>query len=76
MDQALLVALAGVVGAVWGLGSDRLAARWPEHEDGADRPIDWRTPVVAIVGALAFAGTVARFGQTPAADLEGCRWVH
>jgi leader peptidase (prepilin peptidase)/N-methyltransferase len=66
MDQALLVALAGAVGGAWGFGSDRLAARWPEHEDGADRPLDWRTPVVVIVGALAFAGTVARFGATPA----------
>lgn len=66
MDQAVLIALAGVLGAGWGLVSDRIAARWPEHEDGAVRPIDWRTAVVALVGAAAFAGTVARFGAFPA----------
>jgi prepilin signal peptidase PulO-like enzyme (type II secretory pathway) len=45
--------------------SDRLAARWPEHEDGSIRRIDWRTPVVVVVGGLAVAATVARFGAEP-----------
>jgi prepilin signal peptidase PulO-like enzyme (type II secretory pathway) len=54
--------LAGVAGLLWGFAADRLAARWPEHEDGAIRKIDWRTPVVVILGGLAFAATVARFG--------------
>jgi leader peptidase (prepilin peptidase)/N-methyltransferase len=62
MDEALLVGLAGVLGAGWGFLSDRLAARWPTHEDGSIRAIDWRTPVVVLVGAAAFAGTVLRFG--------------
>jgi leader peptidase (prepilin peptidase)/N-methyltransferase len=57
--------IAGVLGLAWGLASDRLAARWPAHEDGSIRPIDWRTPVVAVLGAVAFAGTVLRFGTTP-----------
>jgi leader peptidase (prepilin peptidase)/N-methyltransferase len=57
--------IAGIIGLAWGLASDRLAARWPEHEDGLVRPIDWRTPVVAVLGAVAFAGTVLRFGATP-----------
>jgi leader peptidase (prepilin peptidase)/N-methyltransferase len=57
--------IAGVLGLAWGLASDRLAARWPEHEDGLVRPIDWRTPVVAALGAAAFAGTALRFGSTP-----------
>jgi leader peptidase (prepilin peptidase) / N-methyltransferase len=61
MDEALLVGLAGVLGAGWGFLCDRLAARWPAHEDGSIRPIDWRTPVVVLVGAAAFAGTVLRF---------------
>jgi leader peptidase (prepilin peptidase) / N-methyltransferase len=65
MDTGLLAALAGLLGAAWGFASDRLAARWPAHEDGSIRPIDWRTPVVALVGAAAFAGTVLRFGATP-----------
>ena len=54
-------ALAALVGLGFGYAADRLAARWPEHEDGAIRPRDWRTPVVMIVSALAFAATVARF---------------
>ena len=61
MDQAVLLALA-LAGAGWGFVSDRLAARWPPHEDGSIRPIDWRTPVVVLAGAAAFAGTVLRFG--------------
>ena len=69
MDRAVLVALAGVVGALWGLASDRLAARWPAHEDGSIRRVDWRTPVVVALGAAAFAGTVLRFEASPVALL-------
>jgi leader peptidase (prepilin peptidase) / N-methyltransferase len=42
-----------LVGLGWGLAADRIAARWPAHENGAVRPIDWRTPSVAVVGAIA-----------------------
>jgi leader peptidase (prepilin peptidase) / N-methyltransferase len=56
---------AGLVGLGWGFLSDRLAARWPEHEDGSIRRVDWRTPIVVIVGGLAFGATVARFGAEP-----------
>jgi leader peptidase (prepilin peptidase)/N-methyltransferase len=69
MDGTVLALLAGLAGAAWGLASDRLAARWPAHEDGSIRPIDWRTPVVVVVGALAFALTVSRFGADPRALL-------
>jgi leader peptidase (prepilin peptidase)/N-methyltransferase len=55
-------AIAGLLGLGWGFASDRLAARWPAHEDGSIRPIDWRTPLVVVLGAVAFAATVARFG--------------
>jgi leader peptidase (prepilin peptidase) / N-methyltransferase len=55
--------IAGLLGLVWGFAADRLAARWPAHEDGSIRPIDWRTPLVVILGGLAFAATVARFGM-------------
>ena len=65
LSGPVLAALAGVVGLGWGFLSDRLASRWPEHEDGQDRPIDWRTPIVVIVGGAAFAATVARFGSDP-----------
>jgi leader peptidase (prepilin peptidase) / N-methyltransferase len=51
-----------VVGGIWGLACDRISARWPAHEDGSIRPIDWRTPVVAVVGAGSGAFLVDRFG--------------
>ena len=65
MDQAVLIGLAALAGAAWGFASDRLAARWPAHEDGSIRRIDWRTPLVVVLGAGAFAGTVVRFGSQP-----------
>ncbi len=45
--------LGGILGLVWGVVADRIAARWPAHEDGAIRPIDWRTPIVVAAGAAA-----------------------
>jgi leader peptidase (prepilin peptidase) / N-methyltransferase len=65
MDGTVLVALAGIAGAAWGYASDRIGARWPAHEDGSVRARDWRTVVVVLVGALAGAATVARFGGSP-----------
>jgi leader peptidase (prepilin peptidase)/N-methyltransferase len=65
MDGALLVAIAGLAGLGWGFGADRLAARWPAHEDDSIRPIDWRTPVVVALSAVAFGGTVIRFAESP-----------
>lgn len=58
----LPTALAALLGLGWGFLADRLAARWPAHEDGAVRPVDWRTPLVMLVGGAAFALTEARFG--------------
>jgi len=57
------------LGLVWGFMADRIAARWPAHEDGRIRPIDWRTPVVAIAGALAGSLVVDRFGSGDARQL-------
>lgn len=65
MDAAILIAIAFLVGLGYGYAADRLASRWPEHEDGAIRPRDWRTPIVAVVGGMAFAATVARFESNP-----------
>lgn len=45
--------IGALLGLAWGLFSDRVAARWPAHETGAIRPIDWRTPVVAVAGGIA-----------------------
>jgi leader peptidase (prepilin peptidase)/N-methyltransferase len=56
-----LVILLGVVGGAWGFAADRIAARWPAHDDGSVRPIDWRTPVVVIVGALSLGALTVRF---------------
>ncbi|MDQ1322926.1 MAG: Peptidase protein, partial [Chloroflexota bacterium] len=55
-----LVILLGVVGGAWGFAADRIAARWPAHDDGSVRPIDWRTPVVVIVGALSLGALTVR----------------
>lgn len=58
----LLVVLA-LAGAAWGLAADRLAARWPAHEDGSVRLLDWRTIAAAGVGAAAVAGVGLRFTE-------------
>jgi leader peptidase (prepilin peptidase)/N-methyltransferase len=60
-----LVILAAAAGLAWGVVADRIAARWPAHEDGSVRRVDWRTGVVAIGGALGLALLVNRFGGTP-----------
>ena len=56
------VAVVGAaIGLLWGLTADRIAARWPEHEDGRVRPVDWRTPIVALAGLAAGGLVVDRF---------------
>jgi leader peptidase (prepilin peptidase) / N-methyltransferase len=65
-----LVALLGAAGFALGLAADRLATRWPEHDDEempAGRAVDWRTAVVALVGAVAFGLLPLRFGADPLA---------
>jgi leader peptidase (prepilin peptidase)/N-methyltransferase len=62
MDSAIAVAL----GLGWGFASDRIAARWPAHEDGSVRRLDWRTALVVAMGGAAAWATVARFGGDPA----------
>jgi leader peptidase (prepilin peptidase)/N-methyltransferase len=41
--------------------ADRIGARWPAHEDGSIRRVDWRTLVVALAGAGALAVLPGRF---------------
>ena len=53
----------GFVGGAWGFAADRIAARWPAHDDGSVRRIDWRTPVAVVTGALALGGLTARFAE-------------
>jgi leader peptidase (prepilin peptidase) / N-methyltransferase len=66
-----LVVLLGVAGAAWGVAADRIAARWPAHEDGSVRGVDWRTVVVVFFALLALAAVPIRFGDTPQRILFG-----
>jgi leader peptidase (prepilin peptidase)/N-methyltransferase len=59
--------LAGALGAAGfalGVAADRLATRWPEHDEEhpAGRRVDWRTALVALAGALALGLLPLRFG--------------
>jgi leader peptidase (prepilin peptidase)/N-methyltransferase len=56
-----LALLLGPLGLAWGLAADRISARWPAHEDGSVRKVDWRTLVVAVFGAAAMAVVSVRF---------------
>jgi leader peptidase (prepilin peptidase)/N-methyltransferase len=53
----------GAVGLVWGAVSDRISARWPAHEDGSVRGVDWRSVLVVVVSAVALAAVPIRFGN-------------
>lgn len=56
------VAYAFLVGGLaWGFVADRIGARWPAHEDGTVRPIDWRTAVVIALGGLAMFALPQRY---------------
>lgn len=67
--MTVLTIVAAVLGLAWGFASDRISARWPAHDDGAIRAMDWRTILVVLTGAAAFAATEARFGDSLAALL-------
>jgi len=58
-----LVPLFGLAGAAWGVASDRIGARWPAHEDGSVRKMDWRSAVVALFAIVALAAVPGRFGD-------------
>lgn len=61
--------LLGAGGFLLGLASDRLAIRWPEHDEEhpAGRRVDWRTGLTALTGALAFGLLPVRFAGDPLA---------
>jgi leader peptidase (prepilin peptidase)/N-methyltransferase len=61
--------LLGAAGFVLGLAADRLATRWPEHDEEhpPGRAVDWRTAVVALIGAVALGLLPRRFGSDPVA---------
>jgi leader peptidase (prepilin peptidase)/N-methyltransferase len=66
-----LAVVLAVLGAAWGFVADRIAARWPAHEDGHVRPIDWRTPVSAATGAIAMGALTLRFDEAVPAVIFG-----
>lgn len=63
MSLTPLVVAFAVLGLIVGLAADRLSARWPAHDDSAVRPLDWRTAVLALGGALAFAALAGRWSD-------------
>lgn len=72
----LLTVAFAAAGLVLGLVADRLATRWPEHdeESPAGRPIGWRTAACGLFGAFAFAILPSRFGADPLALLLFTAW--
>jgi leader peptidase (prepilin peptidase) / N-methyltransferase len=68
--------LLGVAGFVLGVAADRLATRWPEHDEEhpPGRRVDWRTAVTAIVGAAALGFLPVRYGADPVAMVVFGGW--
>jgi leader peptidase (prepilin peptidase)/N-methyltransferase len=63
-EQTLLALGAAALGALLGFAADRLATRWPEHEEGVvARGIDWRTVLVVVAGAGLAGGLVLRWSE-------------
>lgn len=60
MDLRLPLAAAGLA---WGFVADRIGARWPAHEDGSVRPLDWRTALTGLIGAATGVAVGGRTGD-------------
>ena len=56
-----LAILLAILGGGWGFAADRIGARWPAHDDGRVRPVDWRTPVAVVTGAIALGAVTLAF---------------
>jgi leader peptidase (prepilin peptidase)/N-methyltransferase len=71
-----LSVLLGVCGFVLGIAADRLATRWPEHDEEhpPGRRVDWRTAVTAIVGAVALGYLPVRYAADPVAMVVFGAW--
>jgi leader peptidase (prepilin peptidase) / N-methyltransferase len=76
VPSALTLAFA-VAGLLLGLGADRLATRWPEHDEEhpPGRPVDWRTFVAAGTGAIALGLLPGRFAGDDLALVAFTAWV-
>ncbi|MDP9482416.1 MAG: hypothetical protein M3P84_04250, partial [Chloroflexota bacterium] len=69
-----LVIVFAVVGGIWGVISDRIATRWPEHDEPelpGGRPPGWRTVVNGTIGAVALGALPTRFDDTTELALYG-----
>ena len=64
-----LAAVLAVLGFGLGIAADRLSTRWPEHDEehAPGRPVDWRTAVCALTGAIALGLLPIRFADDPLA---------
>ncbi len=60
MDPRLPLAAAGLA---WGLLADRIGARWPAHDDGSTRSVDWRSALTGLVGAVVGVALGGRTGD-------------
>ncbi len=75
VDERSLAVILGVVGGAWGLAADRIGARWPAHDDGSVRAVDWRTLVVALAGAAALAALPPRVADAGQVLLFGAYFL-
>jgi leader peptidase (prepilin peptidase)/N-methyltransferase len=75
VDERSLAVVLGIAGAAWGLMADRIGARWPAHEDGSVRAVDWRTPVVVLLGGAALAALPLRVADAGQVLLFGGYFV-
>ena len=68
--------LLGLGGFALGLAADRLATRWPEHDEEhpPGRAVDWRTAATAVIGALALGLLPLRFEGDPLALVVFGAW--
>jgi prepilin signal peptidase PulO-like enzyme (type II secretory pathway) len=76
VNSPLVVVLA-IGGLALGLVADRLATRWPEHDEEhpPGRPVDWRTVVCGLFGAFAMGTVANRFGGDPLALALFGAWI-
>jgi leader peptidase (prepilin peptidase)/N-methyltransferase len=75
VDERSLAVILGFVGGAWGLVADRIGARWPAHEDGSVRAVDWRTVVVALLGAASLAALPLRVADAGQVSLFGAYFL-
>ncbi|MGH2407399.1 MAG: prepilin peptidase [Candidatus Limnocylindrales bacterium] len=61
--MTVLGAAFALAGLLIGLVADRLAARWPAHEDERVRGPDWRTAAVSLGAAVAYGALPARWSD-------------